>query len=87
MLDGTRPAAQTDGMSSPYAQKILFFFCRKCGDYHEKTHPHYKAQKQRSYRRRKAKEKSANAVGEGATNHAGAEPGGFHPDHKSQPHL
>jgi hypothetical protein len=43
-------------MSSGYAQKILFFFCRKCGDYHEKTHPHYKAQKQRSYRRRKAKE-------------------------------
>jgi hypothetical protein len=25
---------------SRYAQKILFFFCRKCGDYHEKTHPH-----------------------------------------------
>ena len=40
---------------SKYAQKLLFFFCRKCGDYHEKTHPHYKAQKQRSYRRRKAK--------------------------------
>ena len=46
-------------MSSGYAQKILFFFCRKCGDYHEKTHPHYKAQKQRSYRRRKAKEATA----------------------------
>ncbi len=41
---------------SRYAQKILFFFCRKCGDYHEKTHPHYKAQKQRSYRRIKTKE-------------------------------
>jgi hypothetical protein len=38
-----------------YAQKILFFFYRKCGDYHEKTHPHYKAQEQRSYRSRKAK--------------------------------
>jgi hypothetical protein len=24
-----------------YAQKILFFFCRPCGDYSEKTHPHY----------------------------------------------
>jgi len=36
-----------------YAQKILFFFCRKCGDYHEKTHPHYRAQKQRADRRRK----------------------------------
>jgi hypothetical protein len=22
-----------------YAQKILFFFCRPCGDYHEKTNP------------------------------------------------
>jgi len=42
-------------MGSPYAQKILHFFCRKCGEYHEKTHPHYKAQKQRAYRRRKAK--------------------------------
>jgi hypothetical protein len=28
-------------MGSRYAQKILFFFCRKCGEYHEKTHPHY----------------------------------------------
>jgi hypothetical protein len=58
-LDGKRPTAQTVGMSSGYAQKILFFFCRKCVDYHEKTHPHYKAQKQRSYRRRKAKEATA----------------------------
>jgi hypothetical protein len=55
-LDDYPPSAETDGMSSGYAQKILIFFCRKCGDYHEKTHPHYKAQKQRSYRRRKAKE-------------------------------
>ena len=55
-LDDYPPNAETVRMGSPYAQKILFFFCRKCGDYHEKTHPHYKAQKQRSYRRRKAKE-------------------------------
>jgi hypothetical protein len=39
-----------------YAQKILFFFCRPCGDYHEKTHPHYRGQKQRSYRRREVEE-------------------------------
>jgi hypothetical protein len=39
-----------------YGQPILFFFCRPCGEYHEKTHPHYRAQKQRSYRRRKRKE-------------------------------
>jgi len=44
------------GHFMPYAQKILFFFCRKCGEYHEKTHPHYRAQKQRAYRRRKKKE-------------------------------
>jgi hypothetical protein len=31
-----------------YAQPILFLFCRPCGDYHEKTHPHYRAQKQRA---------------------------------------
>lgn len=28
-----------------YAQKILFFFCRPRGDYHEKTHPHYRSMK------------------------------------------
>ena len=22
-----------------YAQKNLFFFCRKCGDHHKETHP------------------------------------------------
>jgi hypothetical protein len=30
-----------------YGQKILFFFCRPCGEYHEKTHPHYRAMKRR----------------------------------------
>jgi hypothetical protein len=30
-----------------YRQKILFFFCRPCGEYHEKTHPHYRAMKRR----------------------------------------
>jgi hypothetical protein len=44
-LDGTPPCAETDGMGTGYAQKILFFFCRKCGDYHEKTHPEYMVQK------------------------------------------
>jgi hypothetical protein len=29
-----------------YAQKSLFSFCRKCGDYHEKTRPHCPEQKQ-----------------------------------------
>ena len=31
-----------------YAQKITHFFCRPCGEYHEKTHPHYRAQKRRA---------------------------------------
>src|ERR1700729_1894850 len=52
-LDGTRPSAQTVGMSSGYAQKILFFYCHKCKQYEEKTSPHYRAQKQRFARRRK----------------------------------
>jgi len=38
-----------------YAQKILFFFCRPCGEYHEKTHPHYRAMKRRKAKRAKAK--------------------------------
>jgi hypothetical protein len=42
-------------MGSPYAQPILFFFCRPCGEYHEKIHPHYAEQQQRSAERRKAK--------------------------------
>ena len=43
-------------MGSPYAQKILFFFCRPCGDYHEKTHPHYRSMKRRKAKRLKAKQ-------------------------------
>jgi hypothetical protein len=27
-----------------YAQPILFFFCRPCGEYHEKTHPHVRGE-------------------------------------------
>jgi hypothetical protein len=40
------------------AQKILFFYCYTCRDYELKTSPHYRAQKQRFARRRKA-EKAA----------------------------
>lgn len=43
--------------SSHHAQPILFFFCRPCGEYHEKTHPHYAEQQARAAERRKAKEK------------------------------
>ena len=37
-----------------YAQPILFFFCRRCADYHEKTHPHFAEQQARSAERKKA---------------------------------
>lgn len=34
------------------SQKITHFFCRPCGEYHPKTHPHYRAQKRRSRSRK-----------------------------------
>jgi hypothetical protein len=36
------------------AQKIVFFYCYTCKDYELKTSSHYRAQKQRFARRRKA---------------------------------
>ncbi len=38
-------------MAKKFGQKITHFFCRKCGEYHEKTHPHYKAQRRRAAKR------------------------------------
>ena len=38
-----------------YGQKIPFFFCRPCGEYHPKTHPHYRAMKRRKLKVKKAK--------------------------------
>jgi hypothetical protein len=37
-----------------YAQPILFFFCRPCGDYHPKTHPHYSEMLDRKVERAKS---------------------------------
>jgi hypothetical protein len=37
-----------------YAQKILFFYCYTCKDYELKTSPHFRSQKARFARRRKA---------------------------------
>lgn len=37
-----------------HAQKIIFFFCRPCAEYHLKTHPHYRAMKRRAAKRKKA---------------------------------
>jgi len=36
------------------AQKIISFFCRPCGEYHYKDHPHYRAMKRRAAKRKKA---------------------------------
>jgi hypothetical protein len=35
-------------------RKIIHFFCRPCGEYHLKPHPHYGAMKRRAAKRRKA---------------------------------
>jgi hypothetical protein len=43
------------------AQKILFFYCYTCKDYELKTSPHYRSQKQRFARRRKAEKAKAEA--------------------------
>jgi hypothetical protein len=43
-----------------YAQKIIDFYCYRCRGYELKTSPHYRAQKQRLARRRKA-ERAAEA--------------------------
>jgi hypothetical protein len=37
-----------------HAQKIISFFCRPCGEYHYKDHPHYRAMKRRVTKRKKA---------------------------------
>jgi hypothetical protein len=47
-------------MSKP-SQPILFFFCRPCAEYHEKTHAHYRAMKRRKAKRRELAEAKAAA--------------------------
>lgn len=39
-----------------YAQKILHFYCFKCKGYELKTSPHFRNQKRRLARRRKAEQ-------------------------------
>ncbi len=39
---------------SKYAQKILHFYCYACKAYELKTSPHYRSQKRRFAKRRKA---------------------------------
>jgi len=41
---------------SQYAQKILHFYCFKCKSYELKTSPHYRNQKRKFARRRKAEQ-------------------------------
>jgi len=47
-------------MASKPAQKIRFFYCYECKEYEPKTSAHYRSQKRRFARRRKA-EKAAEA--------------------------
>jgi len=44
---------------SKYAQKILHFYCYTCKTYELKTSPHYRAQKERFAKRRKAEKAEA----------------------------
>jgi len=37
------------------AQKIIHFYCPPCGEYHLKTHAHYRAMKRRAADRRRVK--------------------------------
>jgi hypothetical protein len=41
-----------------YAQKILHFYCFKCKGYELKTSPHYRSQKRRFAKRRKAEQQA-----------------------------
>jgi hypothetical protein len=50
---------------SRYAQPILHFYCRPCGEYHHKEHPHYEEMKRRKAKRQKAKQ-VANSASVGA---------------------
>jgi hypothetical protein len=49
------------------AQKIVAFFCRPCGEYHLKTHPHYRAMKRRKLKVKKAKLAAITGVGDPET--------------------
>lgn len=40
--------------TTKHAQKIISFFCRPCGEYHYKDHPHYRAMKRRVAKRKQA---------------------------------
>jgi hypothetical protein len=38
-------------MSKVKRGQVISFFCRPCGDYHYKDHPHYRAMKRRKAKR------------------------------------
>jgi hypothetical protein len=44
-----------------HAQKIIFFYCYTCKEYELKTSPHFRSQKARFARRRKAEKAKAEA--------------------------
>ena len=66
---------------APYAQPILFFFCRPCGEYHEKTHRHYREMFERKEARAKAKgcqsSKAGREESQARLNRAGCERSGL----------
>ena len=40
-----------------YAQPITHFYCRPCGEYHPKDHPHYEEMKERAAKRKQKADK------------------------------
>ena len=50
-----------------YGQKIIYFFCRPCGEYHLRTHPDYRAMQRRKLKVKKAKLAGLASVGDTET--------------------
>lgn len=50
-------------MGARSAQKIIFFYCHKCKQYEPKTSAHFRNQRRRFARRRKAEREETTANG------------------------
>ena len=48
------------------AQKILYFYCPPCREYHLKTHAHYRAMRKRAALRKVSHKSTANAKTKGS---------------------
>jgi hypothetical protein len=52
-------------MTKPaWAMEISHFYCRPCGEYHHKEHPHYAEMKQRAAARKRKARRHAKAEAE-----------------------